>query len=166
LDERLHSPDKIHDRDPYNKIDRDHRIGEQLWLTGEYPNLDVHQILWNTANDTYEVNTGEILIGLDVESTNSVGNVLNSFYGVEGNYTIVSRGLHILRCKMIERWARGRGKVSDNLNIKYVTTENKPSTRERIYDTLALGKELVRQNIFMSYGLSALGKEFKRQREA
>lgn len=85
----------------------------------------------------------EGVIGMDVLSKNSEGNILNTFpREVSGRYALVSYPLHLLRMKLIVERARARGQISPYLSIEYVPT--KQSKRQIIYGILALVKELAK----------------------
>ena len=111
---------------------------------------DFHPDLWDwavrTVKQRYQETEKWNPIGIDTQSLDSLGNILNTFpYGTEGNYIIVSRLLHNLRFKMIERLARKKGLLSKGLKLKYVATIRGLSLKNIVYDMFAIGKEILRE---------------------
>jgi hypothetical protein len=108
-----------------------------------YVQMDIHPDLWNTAMEyakSHQKKGKPSVIGLDIRSTNSIQNLVNTFpKGTEGSYVIVSRKWHNARFRMIEEWARGREYFSDKLKISYVNTTGY-SFKEMIYDAVSFVK--------------------------
>lgn len=91
--------------------------------------LDFHPDLYD-----YMMKNTEGVIGMDVNSLDSEGNIRNTFpLGTTGKYAIVSYPLHLKRFKRILKKAKKEGKVSQDLELTYVPT-GKTTPREIMYE--------------------------------
>lgn len=80
------------------------------------------------------------IFGVDILSIDSVGNILNTFpLEVSGKYGIVSGPSHLDRFKEILEEAQKEGKVSKDLELVYIPTEQ--TLREGMYGNLAMVKQ-------------------------
>ena len=92
---------------------------------------DFHQDLYD-----YMMQNTEGVIGMDILSTSSVGNILNTFPpSVSGRYMIVSYPLHLKRFKRIVEKAKKEGKVSQDLDLEYIPTSRFSSPKQIFYET-------------------------------
>jgi hypothetical protein len=115
---------------------------ERFFVTN---NLDVHPDLWNWGIRTnFKYLPGGRQwdsFGVDSQSLDSIENMINTFYGVsEGNYHIVSRKLHNVRFKLMERELRKLGYIPKEVGINYVNTNEKFSLTNTLRDLLSLAK--------------------------
>jgi len=93
--------------------------------------LDFHQDLYD-----YMMQNTKGFIGMDILSTSSVGNILNTFPpSVSGRYIIVSYPLHLKRFKRIVEKAKKEGMVSQDLDLEYVPTSRFSNPKQIFYET-------------------------------
>lgn len=94
--------------------------------------LDFHRELYE-----YMMDNTDGIIGVDIRSVDSIGNILNTFpEGTSGTYLMVSYPLHLMRLKLIAKMAQKRGKISRNVKIKSIPTEQ--SCMQVIYETIRI----------------------------
>lgn len=124
--------------------ERLHRINEKglQQPIGNTLGLDVHPELWNESYKNIER-----IFGVDTQAVNSEGNLLYSFQGnLEGEWTIVSRPIHLKKFKLIEKKLRARGELSDDLTLKYQSSGYVGNifkkTKDIIYDSVSLVREM------------------------
>jgi hypothetical protein len=80
--------------------------------------FNFHKELYN-----YLINNTDWMIGAEINSLNSIENILYSFpENTEGKYALVSFPLHLKRFKKIINDAKTSGKISKNLEIVCVPT--------------------------------------------
>ena len=88
--------------------------------------LDFHENLYNLIMEKVV----EGVVGVDINSTNSIENVLFTFpKGTIGKYVIFSYPLHLKRFQNIISKAKEKGKISKELEVTYVPT---PQTLKHI----------------------------------
>lgn len=74
----------------------------------------------------YMMDETDGMIGIDCVSLNSIENVLQAFpEGMEGKYALVSYPLHLMRFKKIIKDAKKADKISDNVEVIYVSTKQR-----------------------------------------
>ena len=97
--------------------------------------LDFHQELYD-----FMLKNCKGIFGWDTNSTDSAGNIKNSFPdGVSGEYAIVSYPLHLARLKRIFKRAVERGEASKDVSLIYVPTGQ--SLRQTVYGAMSLIKD-------------------------
>jgi len=95
-------------------------------------NLDFHRKLYD-----YMIENTEGFIGMDIQSTDSRGNILNTFpEGVEGTHALVSYHLHLTIFRRIIEDAQRKGEMSSEVEFEFVPTDQSP--RQFVYGILAL----------------------------
>lgn len=81
--------------------------------------LDFHKDMYDILMDETDW-----IVGMDICSLNSIENILEVFpKGVKGKYALVSYPLHLMRFRKIIKDAKKSGKISEDINIKYVSTK-------------------------------------------
>ena len=97
-------------------------INAVLYVAEANHGLEFHKDMWD-----YMMQNTEGIIGVDMLSVDSIGNVLNTFPPeISGKYIMVSYPLHIKRFKRIVEQAKKDGKVSSDLEIEYIPTKTPP----------------------------------------
>ncbi|MBU2616538.1 MAG: hypothetical protein KKB79_00990 [Nanoarchaeota archaeon] len=100
----------------------------------DYEGLDFHTELYRLF-----INGAQSYVGLDTISKNSIGNLTNVFpNGTSGRYAIVSYPLHLARLKMIEKRLKKKGKMSNDVELIPVSTNQ--NWRQTVYGLAALVK--------------------------
>jgi hypothetical protein len=98
-------------------------VGPDINLALGYVNpkeraLDFHPELYR-----YVLENTDGIVGLDILSVDSIGNILNTFpRETSGTYLLVSSPLHLKRFKKIIRTAKEKGKISRDLRIRGIPT--------------------------------------------
>lgn len=83
--------------------------------------LDFHKGLYNKI-----MKETDWMIGMDINSLNSVENILEVFpNGIKGEYGLVSYPLHLMRFKRIIKDAQAANKISKDINVHYVLTKQR-----------------------------------------
>jgi hypothetical protein len=104
-------------------------------LKGREGNHDFHPELWNYLDKNVHG-----FFGVDMNSLDSIGNILNSLEGLNsGPYAIVSYPEHLKRLRRIADSLKRKGKISKNIKIVYVETipEENQTFRQKVYETFA-----------------------------
>lgn len=130
LDERLHIETKY---------------GEQIKFNGT-KGLDVHPELWVKM-----IEVKNNVFGVDTASITSKNNLENSFYGeICGEWTIVSRPIHLLKFKLIERKLRKNKKLAYRLELFYESSgyigNLAKKTKDILHDSLSIIKEYIKKD--------------------
>lgn len=107
--------------------------------------LDVHDELWNESLNNLR------FFGVDTQATTSEGNLLYSFQeGVDGDWTIVSRPLHLLKFKLIEKRLRDEEKLASGLKLNYKSSGYEGNfikkTKDILYDSISILKEYINRS--------------------
>jgi hypothetical protein len=124
------------------------RLEYQAEFYGER-GLDVHPGLWDfgikQTRNSYFLALGEWQpFGVDTQSIDSIENMINTFYGVsEGTNHIVSRKLHNVRFRLMEKELRKLGYIPKEVEINYVNTDEGFSLKNTVRDVLSLAKYFV-----------------------
>ncbi len=143
-------------------IYEEHGKKENHKVLSEKEKYDVHRTLWNTALEKVDG-----IFGIDCLSRTSEENLLYSFpsgsfeiedidkktgnaikkeikikENAKGNYTIVTRPLHVKRFELIEKRLRKKGYLK-GVEIDYLYTDHDSS--KIFHDVLALCKELIKR---------------------
>ncbi len=96
-------------------------------------NLDFHEELYNFMMK----NTDEF-IGVDINSTNSIENVLFTFpKGTAGKYPFFTYDSHGRKFKILEKYLKEKGEISEDLELIHIST-GKGSPFQKVYGNLAL----------------------------
>ena len=97
-------------------------INAVLYGTEAHHGLEFHKDMWD-----YMIRNTEGIIGIDMLSIDSEGNILNTFPPeISGKYIVVSYPIHLRRLKKIVEQAKKEGKVSPSLEIEYIPTKTPP----------------------------------------
>jgi hypothetical protein len=87
-------------------------------------NLNNHKLNFHKDMYDYLMNKTDWMIGVDINSLNSIENILEAFpEGIKGKYALVSFPLHLIRFKKIIKDAKKAGRISENVEIIYVPTK-------------------------------------------
>lgn len=118
--------------------------------------MDVHEELWNggidIVNERQRKEREHLPFGVDTGALDSIENMVNVFYKIErGNYSIVSRTLHNVRFKLIEKELRKKDYIPESVEIKYVNTQEKFNLKDFVRDILSLVKYFVRGKYKLRY---------------
>lgn len=101
-----------------------------LFENPEGRGLDFHRDMYE-----YMMRNTQGIMGVDILSIDSVGNILNTFPpNLSGRYVIVSYPIHLRRFKRIVKKAKKEGKVSQNLELEYVPTSRFSSPKQITYE--------------------------------